>query len=90
MTTRRTKTADVIEDARFLATDGVGLTETAHRTGTTPVALEKLLRDHHELPLLHQLRAHEPIATSYLEGRIDARVRVQPAPIPLRGTWKVA
>ena len=54
------------EDATFLADNGVGLTEAAHRLGLTTSGLEKWLRDH-DRQLLQQLTRNEP--TLYPERR---------------------
>ncbi|MBO9555563.1 helix-turn-helix transcriptional regulator [Cellulomonas sp.] len=49
----------VVEEAEFLASAGVGFTEAATRLGTTPSALDKLLRYHHQTDLLHRMRGNE-------------------------------
>lgn len=48
--------AAVIEDLAFLATNQVGATEAARRTGFASVkSLDKWLRRHGQVPLLNQL-----------------------------------
>ncbi|GEL95385.1 hypothetical protein [Cellulomonas composti] len=61
---------EVIEDCTFLALNGVGIYEAAHRTGRTTEALEVLLRRANRLDLLHTLRAQETSPVDTWAGRV--------------------
>lgn len=75
---------EVIEDAEWLASTGVGIYEAAHRTGRTTEALEVLLRRAGREDVLHKLRAQETSPVDTWAGRTRRATAWQSTPIGRR------
>jgi hypothetical protein len=60
---------EAVEDAEFMADNGVGIYEAAKRTGRSTEALEVLLRRYGRLDVLHKLRAQETSAVDTWAAR---------------------
>ncbi|WP_220458003.1 hypothetical protein [Actinotalea sp. JY-7876] len=63
----------VIEDAAFLVSWGVGMSDAARRLGTTPHGLERRLLRAGRRDLVHLLLQHEPLQIGETGGARAAR-----------------
>lgn len=69
MTRPRLTSAEMVEDAVFLAQAGEGMRATAHRIGTTTDALEKALYRAGQHATVRVLRSRDTAPTVIAEGR---------------------